>query len=72
MCVTGLTVVDTPTYWSGLGQGVILALIQVGGLGIMSGATLLGLLVARRLRLSTRWSRRRRPAAWRSATSSAC
>ena len=52
--VTGLTVVDTPTYWSGLGQGVILALFQAGGLGIMSGATLLGLLVARRLRLSTR------------------
>lgn len=52
--VTGLIVVDTPTYWSGLGQGVILALFQVGGLGIMSGATLLGLLVARRLRLSTR------------------
>ena len=45
---------DTPTYWSGLGQGVILALFQVGGLGIMTGATLLGLLVARRLRLSTR------------------
>ena len=54
MCVTGLTVVDTRTYWSGLGQGLILALIQVGGFGIMSGATLLGLLVARRLRLSTR------------------
>jgi trk system potassium uptake protein len=52
--VTGLTVVDTPTYWSGLGQGVILALFQAGGLGIMTGATLLGLLVARRLRLSTR------------------
>ena len=54
VCVTGLIVVDTPTYWSGLGQGVILALFQVGGLGIMTGATLLGLLVARRLRLSTR------------------
>jgi potassium uptake TrkH family protein len=54
VCVTGLIVVDTPTYWSGFGQGVILALIQVGGLGIMSGATLLGLLVTRRLRLSTR------------------
>jgi trk system potassium uptake protein len=54
VCVTGLIVQDTPAYWSGLGQGVILALFQVGGLGIMSGATLLGLLVARRLRLSTR------------------
>ena len=54
VCVTGLTVQDTPTYWSGLGQAIIMALFQVGGLGIMSGATLLGLLVARRLRLSTR------------------
>ena len=54
VCVTGLTVVDTATYWSGFGQGVVLALIQVGGFGIMSGATLLGLLVSRRLRLSTR------------------
>jgi trk system potassium uptake protein TrkH len=54
VCVTGLIVQDTPAYWSGLGQGIILALFQVGGLGIMSGATLLGLLVARRLRLSTR------------------
>ncbi|MBD0271088.1 MAG: TrkH family potassium uptake protein [Acetobacteraceae bacterium] len=54
VCVTGLTVVDTPNYWSGFGLGVILALFQVGAIGIMSGATLLGLLVARRLRLSTR------------------
>src|SRR5919112_6851842 len=51
VCVTGLIVEDTPVYWSGFGQGVILALIQVGGFGIMSGATLLGLLVTRRLRL---------------------
>jgi trk system potassium uptake protein len=54
VCVTGLIVVDTPIYWSRFGQVVILALIQVGGFGIMSGATLLGLLVARRLRLATR------------------
>ncbi|MFC4727785.1 TrkH family potassium uptake protein [Coralloluteibacterium thermophilus] len=54
VCVTGLAVVDTPTYWSGFGQGVILALFQAGGFGIMTGATLLGLLVARRLRLATR------------------
>jgi trk system potassium uptake protein TrkH len=54
VCVTGLIVQDTPTYWSGFGQGVILALFQVGGFGIMSGATLLGLLVTRRLKLSRR------------------
>lgn len=54
VCVTGLVVVDTATYWSGLGQAAILLLFQIGGFGIMSGATLLGLLVTRRLRLSTR------------------
>ena len=35
--VTGLTVVDTSTYWTGFGHGVIAALIQVGGLGYMTG-----------------------------------
>ncbi|WBV41711.1 TrkH family potassium uptake protein [Pseudoroseomonas cervicalis] len=54
VCVTGLVVVDTATHWSGFGRGVILLLFQLGGFGIMSGATLLGLLVARRLRLGTR------------------
>ncbi len=44
-CVTGLTVVDTATYWSPFGQTVILGLIQVGGFGVMSMATLLALLV---------------------------
>ncbi|HEU4424357.1 MAG TPA: potassium transporter TrkG [Pilimelia sp.] len=53
-CVTGLVVVDTPTYWSPFGQVVILALIQVGGFGIMTLATLLGLLVSRRLGLRSR------------------
>nr|WP_255430111.1 potassium transporter TrkG [Streptomonospora sp. PA3] len=52
VCVTGLIVVDTPGYWSGFGEGLVLALIQVGGLGIMSLATVLSLLVTRRLRLA--------------------
>ncbi|WP_251020565.1 TrkH family potassium uptake protein [Streptomyces sp. ISL-98] len=51
VCVTGLAVVDTGTYWSGFGEGVILALIQIGGFGIMTMASLLGLLVSGRLRL---------------------
>ncbi len=54
LCVTGLTVVDTAVYWTGYGQAVILLLFQLGGLGIMAGATLLGLLVSRRLGLSSR------------------
>ncbi len=45
-CVTGLAVVDTPTAWTGVGQVLILLLIQVGGLGIMAfptvGLSLLG------------------------------
>ncbi|WP_258375277.1 TrkH family potassium uptake protein [Curtobacterium sp. MCSS17_008] len=54
LCVTGHVVVDTGTFWSPFGQVVILVLIQVGGFGVMSLATLLGLLVARRLGLRTR------------------
>ncbi|WP_332687404.1 TrkH family potassium uptake protein [Devosia sp.] len=54
VCVTGLIVVDTPTYWTAFGQAVILALIQVGGFGIMTGSTLLGVLISRRLGLRTR------------------
>lgn len=51
VCVTGLTTVDTATFWSPFGQAVIMGLIQVGGFGIMTLATLLGLLVGGKLRL---------------------
>ncbi|MCF6736532.1 TrkH family potassium uptake protein [Blastococcus sp. KM273129] len=54
VCVTGLVTVDTGTYWSGFGQVVILLLIQVGGLGIMTLATLFALLMSRRLGLRAR------------------
>jgi potassium uptake TrkH family protein len=54
ICVTGLAVVDTATYWSHFGQAIILGLIQVGGLGIMTLASLLALVVARRLGLRRR------------------
>lgn len=53
-CDVGLTVVDTGTYWSPFGQVVILVLIQVGGLGLMISASLLGLVAATRLGLQTR------------------
>ena len=39
-CVTGLVLADTWTQWSNFGQAVILAMIQVGGLGFMSAASL--------------------------------
>lgn len=48
-CVTGLTVVDTLSHWSEFGQGVILTLIQIGGLGFMTMAMMLSLLVRRRV-----------------------
>ncbi|MBW4953918.1 Trk family potassium uptake protein, partial [Klebsiella pneumoniae] len=54
VCVTGLVVVDTGTYWSTFGQSVILLLFQLGGFGIMTVATLLGLMVNSRLRLRTK------------------
>ncbi|RLV55114.1 TrkH family potassium uptake protein [Aeromicrobium phragmitis] len=49
LCVTGLVTVDTPVYWSGFGQVVILALIQIGGFGVMTFASVVGLAVVRRL-----------------------
>ena len=39
-CVTGLVLADTWSQWSNFGQSVILAMIQVGGLGFMSAASL--------------------------------
>lgn len=54
VCVTGLITVDTPVFWTGFGQTVILALIQLGGFGVMSSAALLGVLMARRLGLRSR------------------
>jgi trk system potassium uptake protein len=49
--VTGLSPVDTATYWTGFGQGVIYLLFHIGGFGIMSAATLLGMVVSRRIGL---------------------
>jgi potassium uptake TrkH family protein len=54
LCVTGLIVVDTPSYWTGFGHAVILALIQIGGLGVMTLASVIGLAVIRRLSLRSR------------------
>lgn len=51
VCVTGLTTVDTATYWTPAGQAVILGLIQVGGFGIMTLASVLLLAIGRKLGL---------------------
>ena len=53
-CVTGLVLQDTGTYWSTFGQVVIICLIQIGGLGFMTIATLFLLLLRRRLGLRER------------------
>lgn len=54
VCITGLTVVETGSHWSGFGQLVILFMIQMGGLGIVAFATLIGLLIAGRISLRDR------------------
>lgn len=54
LCLTGLIVVDTATAWTGTGQVVILVLIQLGGLGVMSIATILAKLTMRRLGMMAR------------------
>jgi trk system potassium uptake protein TrkH len=51
VCVTGLTVLDTPRDFGGFGQGCILLLIQVGGLGIMSVSVVALHALGRRLSL---------------------
>lgn len=54
VCVTGLVVLDTATYWSFFGQGILLVLIQTGALGIMSIVTLFATVTGKRLGLTQR------------------
>ena len=54
VCVTGLVVVDTATYWSNLGQAIIITLIQVGGLGFMTIGTMFALLTKKKINLRER------------------
>jgi potassium uptake TrkH family protein len=54
VCITGLTTVDTGTYWSGFGQAVIIIGVWIGGLGVMTLASLLGMAVSRRIGLTQR------------------
>ena len=53
-CVTGLVLYDTWTQWSGFGQVVIISLIQIGGLGFMSAATMFVFLLRKRIGLKQR------------------
>ena len=54
VCVTGLIVVNTATYWSVFGKVVILFLIQIGGLGIMTMATMVALIMGKKISLKER------------------
>jgi trk system potassium uptake protein TrkH len=50
-CVTGLVLYDTYTHWSAFGQGVLLMLIQIGGLGLVTFTSFFNLVVGRKLGL---------------------
>ena len=54
VCVTGLVVVDTGSYWSMFGQTVIMILIEIGGLGFMSFTTLIAILLGKKITLRER------------------
>lgn len=54
VCVTGLIVVDTGTYWNMFGQTVIMILIEIGGLGFMSFTTLIAIILGKKITLRER------------------
>lgn len=54
VCVTGLIVVDTGTYWNAFGQTVIMILIEIGGLGFMSFTTLIAIILGKKITLRER------------------
>ena len=54
VCVTGLVVRDTASYWSPFGQAVILFLIQIGGMGVVTAALSLSFVSGRRIGLLQR------------------
>lgn len=54
VCVTGLVIFDTGTYWSPLGQMIIMILIQIGGLGFMTFGILFAILLGKKIGLKSR------------------
>jgi len=54
VCVTGLSVVDTGTHWTLFGKGIILVLIQIGGLGFMTMATMIAIILGKKISLKER------------------
>jgi trk system potassium uptake protein len=54
VCVTGLVTLDTGTHWSYFGKTIVMLLIEIGGLGFMSFATLIALLLGKKITLKER------------------
>ena len=54
VCVTGLIVQDTATYWSAFGQTILITLIQIGGMGVVTVAIAISLLSGKRISLKQR------------------
>ncbi len=54
ICVTGLSTVDMATYWSGFGHVLILIGVQIGGIGVLTLASILGLAISRKLGLKAK------------------
>ena len=54
VCVTGLILHDTATYWSSFGQAVILFLIQIGGLGVVTISVLIAIISGKKISLMQR------------------
>lgn len=54
VCVTGLIVQDTATYWSAFGQAVIITLIQIGGMGVVTVAVAISLISGKQISLKQR------------------
>ena len=54
VCVTGLVVFDTATYWSAFGQAVILLLIQIGGMGVVTVAAAIAMASGKKISLMQR------------------
>ena len=54
VCVTGLVVQDTATYWTEFGQAIILLLIQIGGMGVVTLAVAIAMISGRRINLMQR------------------
>lgn len=54
VCVTGLIVQDTASYWSGFGQTIIITLIQIGGMGVITVAIALSIASSKKITLKER------------------